>query len=74
MHLAQHITASADTLPDLRVLIGVAVGVVVTLIWHIINRIRRLARTMAFVALAGGIPGLLGQVFDMARLMHWPHT
>lgn len=71
MHLAQHITASADTLPNLRLVIGVAVGVVVTLIWHIINRIRRLARTMAFFVLAGGLPGFLGHVFDMAR---WPHT
>lgn len=74
MHLAQHITASAGTLPDLRLVIGVAVGVVATLIWHIINRIRRLARTMAFLALAGGLPGFLGHVLDMARHMHWPHT
>lgn len=74
MHLAQQITASADTLPDLRLVIGVAVGVVITLVWHIINRIRRLARTMAFLALAGGLPGFLGQVFDMARHMHWLHT
>lgn len=74
MHLAEQITTGANTLPDLRLIAGVAVGVVITIIWHIISRIRRMLRTMALLAVAGGVGASTG--FDAMHqlLTNWLHS
>lgn len=74
MHLAEQISTGANTLPDLRLMAGIVVGVVVTLVWHIISRIRRMFRTMALLAVAGGVGASSGVDAVHQLLANWLHS
>lgn len=74
MHLAEQITTVANTAPDLRVMAGAAAGVSVTIVWHVINRIRRMIRTMALLAVVGGVGATSGTDLVRQLLATWLHS